>query len=307
MDFVIDRLKFPPISRNSWYVALDDDQTPTTPGVSSKQYGEWFSADEAGSVEAMTVFVRDIDRVSNENAFEPLRDLSRFTNLKYLNIPVDAIGYVDIESVASKLEYLRLSAARLGRGRYDLARAKKLQFFGVAFPSLKSLYLSEPPICFHNFDVTCFPSLRWIEVDLEELDKTARSLRPFHDIPTIEGFGLNSVFKTDILKDLNRSLIALEFGAIRTRSLDLRYLAEFPQLKYLTIVSSRVSVDARFLANIPSLTELEIVWLKRLEHVEALLESPSLQRVSIRLIDEGQPDEAMCRKFAARFKFFEFK
>jgi hypothetical protein len=289
---------------NWWFVALNDIAVPAESKFSSKSLGEWFSPVEAAGVEGLTVVVDPNSKVGNGETFKRLQDLRDFPVLKFLDIPTDAIEYVDIERIAPRLEYLRLSPARTVSG-HEVGLAKNLQFFDVTFPRLKSLYSSFPTICYRNIDVTRFPKLQWLETDLE-LDKSARSLKLFRDVSTILGFGLNGVTKKDILKELNRTLTALEFADIRTRALDLSPLSEFTELQYMSIASSRIALDARPLAKVSRLIELELVWLKRIDHIEALLDSRSLRRVSIRRVGEGGPDDAMCRQFAARFKSFEF-
>ena len=138
-----------------------------------------------------------------------------------------------------------------------------------------------------------------------DLDKTAKSLKPFRDLLAMRGAGLNGVHKKDILAGLNRSLTALDFWNVRTKSLDLSLLGLFPDLQYLT-VNARAVIDARTLAALPRLTELQLWNFKQIEHAEALLECPSLERASLKYIKEGGIGETLREAMKARFSYVEF-
>lgn len=265
-NFIRDRYKFPAI--NWWWVELEGDPAPPPHRCPTKQCGEWFTDTEAASVEGISIFTEhSIDGLDN-SIFSPLKQLSKFPRLKFLDIPADAIEHLDIASIANNLQYLRISSPRL-LAVSEQGLSKQLHFLESVFPNLISLYLYFPPICYRNFDITKFPALEWLETSLD-LDKQAKSILLFRNLDSMRGFGLEGLYKKDILNDISRSLIALEFWDIRTKALDLSYLAEFNSLSYLRI-NSKISLDGRVLADLPKLTELELWSVNRIENIEALL------------------------------------
>jgi hypothetical protein len=300
--YIMDHYKFPKM--NWWFAALDDMDTPTTDRAKLMTYGKWFSSSEASNVEALTIFTNSHANSSNAEVFQCLKDMHSFSNLKFLSIPIDAIDYIDMTRIAPQMEYLRICQPR-SIGEHEQGIKKNLRFLECVFPKLWSLQLAFPPVCYRNFDVARFPNLQWLEVNLDEMDKSARSLKRFRDMPTMKGFGLNGVYKKDILNDLNPSIEALEFWNVRTKALDLSLLARFADLQYLTI-NARAELDARVLATLPRLTELQLWNFQRIDHIEALLDSPSLKRVSLQSIRQGEVSEALRGELKDRFEYAEF-
>lgn len=300
--YIMDHYKFPKMKW--WFAALDDMDTPTTDRAKLKSYGEWFSSGEASNVEALTLFTNSHAKMPNADVFQYLKDMRCFSSLRFLDIPVDAIDYMDMARVAPQMEYLRVCQPR-SIEEFEQGIKKNLRFFECDFPKLRSLRLAFPPVCYRNFDAARFPNLEWLEVDLDELDKSARSLKPFRDMPAMKGFGLNAVYKKDILNDLNPSIEALEFWNVRTKALDLSLLARFADLQYLTI-NARAELDARVLASLPRLTELQLWNFQRIDHIEALLGSASLKRLSLQHIRQGEVSEALRGEMNDRFEYAEF-
>lgn len=300
--YIMDHYKFPEM--NWWLATVDDTDIATSERGQSMPYGKWFSPAAAQTVDGLSIFVDYNAKSPNSDAFRCLQDMSGLSNLKFLDIPLDAIGFLDVERIGARMEFLRISRPR-SVAVFEQALKKRLDFFECEFPSLKSLFLRFPPVCYRNFDAARFPNLEWLEVDLDELDKSARSLKPFHDMPTMKGFGLNGVYKKDILNDLNPSIEALEFWNVRTKALDLSLLARFADLQYLTI-NARAELDARVLASLPRLTELQLWNFRRIDHIEALLGSASLKRLSLQHIRQGEVSEALRGEMNDRFEYAEF-
>jgi hypothetical protein len=289
-----------------WLAALDAIELPTAHRASTKRYGDWFSDAESKEVEALSIFANE-DRgngAPNATVFETLTRISDLPNLKFLDIPADAVAYVSGNAILPKLEYLRISAPRT-TAIVEQGLNKQLDFLENAFPNLRSLYLYFPPICYRNFDVQRFPQLQWFEVDLD-LDKAAKSLKIFHCLPLMQGFGLNGVHKKDILGGLSQSLTALEFWNVRTRALDLSYLAQYRDLQYLTI-NARAVLNARMLATLPCLRELQLWNLQRFEDIESLLDSRSLDRLSLRYLREDSVSDDLRRTLKSRLSYVEFE
>ena len=301
--YIHNNFKFPS-GMNSWVVRLDDVDAATPDNASIKPYGAWFTDAEAAAVESLIVHTKYSARSSNGDTFSHLANLQGFTRLRSLSIPTDAIGHIDIKSVASRLEYLRLNRPRTVQG-VEQGMGKQLPFLEGVFPSLRSLELYFAPVCYPNFDSNQFPDLQWLGVHLD-LDKTARSLRLFRDLHTISGYGLYGVHKKDILSTLPPSLNALELWDVRTKALDLSYLERLSKLKYLTI-NAGVTLDGRLLSKLPQLVELQLWNLTRIENVGLLMDSHSLQRVSIKYLKEARIPDDIRRGMASAFSTVEFE
>lgn len=267
-----------------------------------KIWNEWFTTEEANAAEALTIFADSLADEGNDYAFRQLGDLSEFNNLDFLDIPFDAADYTDLRSVADKLRYLRLSFPR--KCEYtELAIKKSLHFLEIEFPKLISLTLDFPPSCYQNFDIKLFPNLRWIELDLQ-LEKSAKSLKLFNSIESIEGMRLTGISKKDILNSVTKNLLALQFWDIKTRSFDTTILSEFQKLKSLDINGS-VEIDAKMLADLPHLEELQLWNTKEIQNPECLLASQSLKRASIRLIGKQKIDPGIIKALSDKLDYFE--
>jgi hypothetical protein len=302
--FIRDYYKFP--AHLKWWIVNRDNEDFTKPAFGEiKQPGEWFSVEEAPLVEKLTI-ITDTTSLDTDNAaaFSVLQNLGAFTNLKFLCIPLDALEFLDLDSIAPNIEYLRLSRPRTFEW-HEKGMARQLLLPENRFPKLKSLYLYFPPSCYRNFNIGNFPELQWVELDLE-LEKTAKSLKLFKGLPKMQGFSLNGVYKKDILDALEPSIIALDFWNIRTKSLDLSLLTRFQNLRYLTI-RGPADLDAAVLSGLKHLSELELYRPRSLSHADALLNLPFLERVSIRHIVTDSLSLDLQEALKARCSYAEFE
>lgn len=290
-----------PQEMNRWFVELEE--VGNTFDFPTKHCGEWFSDQEALAVEGITIFTKMSSFDHSNDVFIPLQNLSKFKNLKFLSIPTDAIDYTDIESISDNIMYLKITCPRLVKS-HENGIKKNLLLFETALPNLISFDLYFPPLCFSNFNIKHYPKLQWLTTNLE-IDKTAKSIKQFHDLESMHGFCLTGVHKKNLLADLNRSITALELWDVRTKSLDLSYLAEFTKLKYLRI-NANVDLDCYILLKCPELRELEL-WSAKPTNISALLDLTSLEKLSLRYIKPSEEfNDQLIEQMKAKFEFFEF-
>ena len=225
-----------------WRIELDADcfapfQLKEAP---TKRVDEWFSPEEAAGVEGMTLF--DERGKHSKAVYKRFTDLRPFTSLTFLSIPLDAIGYIDIDSIASRLEHLHITSPRAPKFREFYEKDRHPDIFEAVFPRLKTLQLLASPTVFRNFDAARYPALEWLDCQLE-FDKSGKFFKYFNNSPSMHGYSLEVVSKKDLLKNVPKAITTLRFWSITTRSFDFSFFSDFKQLQYLEIAGSFTPID----------------------------------------------------------------
>lgn len=290
-------------SLNCWFICMDHDTDPYGQDPNRvKKHDEWFTPEEAAQVEGMTLWhgLNTLER--DESAYDRYMDMSIFTNLKYLCIPHEIMkyDYIDISSIAQKLEHMRILSPSIMGGGIDFSvKRPRFTMFDTVFPLLKTLYIYASPRLCSNFSIDNYPQLRWFATDYEE-DENGIALKLFKEHPTIQGFGINSVRRKHTLKYLRNNVSALYFWSIRTKGLDFKFIESFENIKYLQINASATTVDCSILSTLPSLAELTISTCACVLNIESLLQSRSLEKFKFNMnCTKITPElkEQMDRKF----------
>ena len=265
-----------------------------------KRFGEWFSDEEMTDVYGL-IIVTKYSAPKDEKVFKLLGDLSKFKKLRFLGIPYDAVPFVDMNSVAIQLNYLALNCCRSLDSYEYWKDGNHPMMFEQVLPNLKQLKTYFPPVYFQNFDIDNYPSLEWVDFELEDFDKTGKSIKLFNQHPKIKGFKIDSIKNKDLLKAIRSDIKGLCLWSLAPKKFDFSYLQGFSELKYLKIAASNSEFDCNFLRDLPELVELDLTQIKGLKSVNTILEMGNLQK--IRLHSEFKTDlsddfkKAMLKKF----------
>jgi len=304
MEFTIfSRYTTPARALNWWWVELDENVFSSEDRRERpiKSPHEWFTVKTAATVEAMTLFtgmgVYDHDKA----VYDRFTDMSMFTNLKFLSIPLDAIAYIDIASIANRLEHLHIMNPRALEFMSYYEKDKRPIIFEELFPQLRTLKLLCSPIVFKNFDVAKYPALEWLSASIE-LDKSGKGIKLFDSVDNLHGFSLKVISKKDLLKNIRKDIIGLELWGISAKEFDFSYLSEFKNLKYLTLRNSKSPIDCSILTNLPQLFELELFSFKKFLNIEALLKLNNLEKIHIYPDNKSDLNEEFIKKMRNKFK-----
>lgn len=294
---------------NCWMIEIDADTVPIKLPQdmwSVKSPQQWFTAEQAASVDAMTLF-EAVGSPENPSVYGRLADLSAFLNLKFLSVPVDAVRHIDIASVADQLEHLRINAPR-SIDLYTSYKSKALPpLYPGLLPQLKTLKIVCSPAGWPSFDTSLYPSLEWLHTELDEYDKSGKCLKMFKDHPSLQGFSLDSVKQPDLLKNLRTDVTALAFWSITTKQFDYSYLKGLQQLKFLRLRASFTPVDCALLAELPALEELELGICKVLTHTSALLKSKTLKKLWVKSNDVSDLDAQTIEALKEKLEYVEIE
>jgi hypothetical protein len=317
MDFFIDT-KYRSPKLDCWYVEFIKGNPPDAyigKDEPRKYFDEWFSEEEAMSVEGIVLFSGETVEKHDPIIYRRFKDMSIFRNLKYLNIPLDAIEHFDFSSIKSGLRHLRIDAPTLNEYYRFYAERKHPMTYEYWFPNLKleeklpnlktlSLYTSSPNL-FRSFDAKNYPSLEWLDCAMD-FDKSGKFFKLFKDSTTMQGYSLDVVSKKDLLKNVPKNIKALRMWSITTRQFDYSLFSEFHELKYLHIAGSFTPVDCSVFLQIPTLTELYLDVVHRIDNVSALLESPNLARLRICTCPKIDMTDDLKRRMSKKFSGFEY-
>ncbi|KRT24206.1 hypothetical protein LPMST01_12205 [Salmonella enterica subsp. enterica serovar Infantis] len=218
--------------------------------------------------------------------------MNGFDCLKFLSIPIDAIGYIDIDSISSHLEHLHITSPRSDEFYGFYEKESNSVIFDAVFPQLRTLGLLASPIVFKNFDVHNYPALEYLRCELE-FDKSAKFLKIFNNSVSMQGYGLDVVSKKDLLKNIPRNVRLLKFWSITTRQFNFSLLEQLPELRYLEIAGSYTPIDCSSFSKLPELIELNIRDSKEIYNTEMLLMSVSLNKVGLKSIDKHDVNETL--------------
>lgn len=295
---------------NCWLIELDKGslQGYIEEGDLFKGAGEWFSGEEAASVEGMTMWYDNGDETHHDaHVYQRLNNMSAFKNLKFLSIPADAIGCIDIDSIKSHLLHLHIVAPRSFEYRDEYyEKDRRALIFDTVFPKLKTLQLLFSPIKFSNFDVKRYPSLEWLACDLE-YDKSGKFLKFFKDYTSMQGYSLDGISKKDFLKNVPKNIQALKMWSITTRQFNYSLLSEFRDLKYLDISGSFTPIDCSVFLKLPALTELNLGCSSQIDNTSELLNSKTLEALKINSSsDRIDLTNNEIREMKNKFKAFQF-
>jgi len=279
--FILDTYRAPLRNLELWHVELvEGDFSPHE--FQSKRimaYGEWFTPDEASTVEAMALCPGFYTRQRSGAKDMRFADLGTFTRLKFLSVPAHLLRYVDLAGVAGTLEQLHISDAQ-SLPLPATARRPVWPMPRTPLPRLRTLELYCPPVRFEPFHIERYPSLTWCGMDLDN-EPSTQFLSVFDASPALAGVGLAGINGKKLsLAPLRKDLRALRLQDIQTRQFDFAALSAFTSLQYLEIADSRTPFDCRRLRGLP-VEELVIEACDELEHAQALLELP-LKKLSIR-------------------------
>jgi len=264
-----------------WWVALDAD-TDLPPELPGKKETEWFSNLEASQVEALTFWYGRNTTTRCESAYERLRDLSSFSQLKSLSIPLEVVPHIDISSVATHLEHLHIADPSVVNEAHFSDKNYRFLMFDEYFPALRTLKLFVSPKWCANFSVQKYPKLKWFTSDFD-LDPKGIGLKFFLPSQTVQGFELNSITRKYTLKYLKTDVKALRFWSITAKSFDFGVLENFYNLEYLSIYSSVATVDCAALALLPNLNELTICSSRDILNIQSLLLHKKIKKLAIYL------------------------
>lgn len=317
MDFFIDtEFLFPMRKLNCWYVEFRKGDLPED--LMRKQYklfNEWFSDEEAISVEGLILYYRGSVDQCDPLLYHRFKNMSIFRNLKFLSIPLDAIEHFDFPSIKSGLTHLKITEPTLNEYYRFYAERKHPMVYEDWFPgsrldqrlpNLKALsFYATTPTLFRSFDAKNYPNLEWLECEMD-FDKSGKFFKLFKDSTTMQGYSLNVVSKKDILKNIPKNIKALRMWSITTRQFDYSLFSEFKELKYLHIAGSFTPVDCAVFLQLPALTELYLDVVHRIDNVSALLESPNLTRLRICTCPEIGMTNDLKREMAEKFTEFEY-
>jgi hypothetical protein len=303
MEFTIyTRYTMPARSLNWWKVELDRNIFADYEFAEHqiKKHDEWFDAKSAAMVEAITLFRGSGVFHHDKATYDRFNDMSIFKKLKYLSIPIDAIAYVDIASIADHLEHLHITPPRTSEHARYYEKDRRPLIFEECLPRLKTLELLCSPILFKNFDAARYPALKWLGAALD-FDASGKGLRLFNDHADFHGFYLEVIKKKDLLKNIRKDIIGLELWMISPKEFDYTYLSEFKNLKYLTLRNSKSPIDCSILAGLPQLLELQLFSFKKFENVEALLELDNLKKIYIYPDNKSDLSEDFIEKMRKKF------
>jgi hypothetical protein len=304
MEFTIfSRYTNPTVALNWWRIELDQNAFPDYKFAEYqiKRPDEWFDAKSAAAVEAMSLF-KGTGRVLDHDkaVYDRFADLSIFINLKFLSIPIDAIAYVDIESVADHLEHLHITPPRTSEYARYYEKDRRPLIFEECLPRLKTLGILCSPILFKNFDAVRYPALEWLSTALD-FDKSGKGLKLFDNHADFHGFFLESILKKDLLKNIRKDIIGLEFWGMSPREFDFTCLPEFKNLKYLSLRNCKAPIDCSLLTGLPQLLELRLFSFKKFENVEALLRLDNLEKIHIYPDNKSDLSEEFIEKMRKKF------
>jgi len=304
MEFTIwSRYTNPASTLKWWRIELDENvlQGESRKGGSIKSPHEWFTAETADSVEAMTLFKGMGVMNHDKSLYDRFADMSLFTNLKFLSIPLDAIAYVDILSIANQLEHLHITPPRALEFLAYYEKRKRPLIFEASLPRLRTFGVFTSPIVFKNFDVARYPALEWLSTSLE-LDKSGKALRLFDNVANFKGFALKVISDKNLLKKIRKDLVALELWGISTKGFDFTSLSEFKSLKYLSLRGSKSPIDCSILVGLPQLLELKLFSFKSLQNVEALLGLDDLEKIHIYPDNKSDLSEDFKQRMKTKFR-----
>jgi len=304
MEFTIfSRYTSPARQLNWFWVEIDENVFSREDRMRNliKSPHEWFTAETAGPVEAITLFKGMGVFEHDKTLYNRFSDMSIFTNLKFLSIPLDAIAYIDTASIAKQLEHLHITAPRAVEFLDYFEKDKRPVLFEESFPQLKTLALLCSPTLFRNFNVARFPALEWLTASLG-FDKSGKGIKLFEKAKSLHGFSLNVISKKDLLKGIRKDLVGLELWGVSARDFDFSYLTEFKSLKYLSLRNSKAPIDCSIFSNLQNLLEIELFSINKLKNIDALLSIESLEKVHIYPDDKSDLTEEFKKQMRIKFK-----
>ncbi len=278
--FIDEHCQAPFRRADVWRVELDEGDFPPHEYQNERvmPHGSWFTDEEAAGVEALA-FCPGLYTVPGRKPDVRLFDLTPFTRLKYLSLPVHLLPYADLVGVAGSLECLRIGPAQ------DLSLSgpdKRLwRMPRAVLPRLRLLDLAFPPACLTNFSTTRYPALEWCRVDLDG-EVSARFFDRFAKAPALRGFGLKGIrSRKTTLKSLRSDISALCLRQIHTPRFATDSLAAFGNLRYLDIAECRAPIACGLFARMPDLEELSLRACDELTDFKALLTLPRLKKLRL--------------------------
>jgi hypothetical protein len=292
----------PQRSLRSWQIELERGAARPNQGEERwvRSQTEWFRNEELEGVEAITVFGEHTDTHELDKKLPRFTDLSRLSALKFLSIPVDALPYIDWNSISDQLLHLHLTAPRSG-SIWDSYKSGSLPPFpSLIFPRLITMRVPCPPTGWSGFAFNSFPNLEWFHVELDEFDKTGKCLKQLEKCSALQGIGIDSIKGSDILKNVRDDVTALDIWSITSKKFNFTFLSRFRKLRYLRLRGSATLFDCEALEQLSELEELEVSSCQEVTKTAALLRLKKLTDVRVRLNRSSDLEPKTKMELAAR-------
>jgi hypothetical protein len=282
-----------------WQIELDPGTARSTEPNSIRSHEQWFRDEEVAQVEAIIVFCDRGKADDIKTKISNFSDLRKFERLKYLSLPLDSLPYVDWNSLKDSLEHLRIANPRHGT-LWEIFKSNALPAFPRhQFSSLKTLSIPCPPTNWNGFETSSFRNLEWIHVELDEFDKTGKSLKIFDTCHSLQGVGIDSLKGNRVLKNVRTDLSAIDIWSITSKTFDFSYFSSYENLKYLRIRGSASPIDCQLFANLPMLEEIEISSCKDVFNTQALLAAKKLSDIRIRFNNKTDLSPSVIKELSA--------
>lgn len=262
------------------------------------QYIIYFQGYEGASLDRAKEFINWL----NDNVQE-----EGMPFLKGLSIPFDVLEEADWISLAPRLEHLRFNPP-ISKDLWSMYTQRDLPNFpSTEFRVLKTLQLPCPLAKWSAFDITRFPSLEWLNIELEAMDKRGTSLRLASRNKNIIGFGICDPKGHEFLDFIPDNIKGLAIYRLGARKFDFLRLTRFRDLRYLRLVGSSCVVDLDFVLSLPNLEELEVFTHLDVLNTESLLNLQYLRHLKICLIENDYNfPESVKKELERRVASYDF-
>jgi len=239
----------------------------------------WSSEDILENCEALIYSGSSIDDA--RKIMECINSGSKCRNLKMLSIPIDMIEFLDWKGLRYKLKHLHINEPMRG-GIWDAYINNALPDFSKIFlDNLETMRVPCPLVKWKSFDVTKFRSLKWIGVELEEMDRLGQSLEIASKNNNIIGFDIFDPKGRDILRQLRPDLLGLAIYRQTSRSFNFFELSRFMELKYLRLTGGASEINIDDFLNLENLEELEIISYPSIKNARKLFDFKALRYLRI--------------------------
>ena len=265
-----------------WHVELDvgDFSPHEYQAKRIMAHGEWFTDEEAATVEAMIFCPGFYSGRTDKAPDARLRDLRAFTRLKFLSIPAHLLAHADLVGLSASLEYLRVAPPQT----LPLPMAGKPPSWPMAtalLPKLRVLDICRPPTAFVGFSVERYPALEWAFVELEG-ESSAQCLSIFDTVQTLQGLGIGAVRSKKVsLRPVRTDIHSLRLQEIQAQQFEMERLTAFQELRYLEIADCRAPVDCAVLAELPHLEELSLEACDEIRGITSLIRMKHLKKLRL--------------------------
>lgn len=137
------------------------------------------------------------------------------------------------------------------------------------------------------------PGLEFFHSDVDSKGEVIDAVARFESLRHLELGGIGNF--DNLFEVAPAQLEILQVGGSKLKFL-LAGITRLRKLQALRLNTIKTEIDCRLLCQLPDLVELDVLNSKRISNVEALLECPSLRRVSF--LDCGGPfNKPLCQRF----------